>query len=410
MSRARQSSHQMKDNSIATDRRSVWWRFQCVLLIGLIVAVRCPAQANAAIDDRTVRSSEAKTLSENQILMAQQLSQKVSASEWLGPLAPVALSPFFGIACLSGLATYGDRFVSADNVLLQAASPLNNPAIFWTFAALTLVTSLPRFSKVSKPFAQAVDQVEAWAGVLSVFAVKFFLNAGDAGAGDEVVLQAGVISFTAETLLMLAAALNILVINAVKFFFEMLVWVTPVPFLDAMFEAANKAVCAGLMAIYSFSPTLATVINLILFAICLLAFRWIRRRTIFYRNMMFGFIKSWWSVSKSFAQPLIVFPKNDYGPFQDRAKCELARTDAGWKLTQKRWFRSPLEMEIASSEHAPKLDAGWLMNRVIIGEDVLHFSRRAAKQLDEIAQTLNLSYERGEVTRPASEALKAEFA
>ncbi len=48
----------------------------------------------------------------------EQLAKQISTSEWLGPLAPVALSPFFGIAVLSGLATYGPEFLQRRSGLI----------------------------------------------------------------------------------------------------------------------------------------------------------------------------------------------------------------------------------------------------------------------------------------------------
>ena len=84
---------------------------------------------------------------------SEQLAKQIGASEWLGPLAPVALSPFFGIAVLSGLATYGPEFLQRQSGLIGDHSPMNNAYLFWTMATLACLTSLPRFSKVSKPFA-----------------------------------------------------------------------------------------------------------------------------------------------------------------------------------------------------------------------------------------------------------------
>ena len=65
-------------------------------------------------------------------VVADQFVKQISAVEWLAPLAPVALSPFFGITLLSGLACYGPDWLP-DNALLSAGSPLANPTMFWVF-------------------------------------------------------------------------------------------------------------------------------------------------------------------------------------------------------------------------------------------------------------------------------------
>lgn len=43
---------------------------------------------------------------------SQPFDSTLSIAEWLGPMAPVALSPFFGITCLSGLSLFGGGWIS----------------------------------------------------------------------------------------------------------------------------------------------------------------------------------------------------------------------------------------------------------------------------------------------------------
>ena len=91
-------------------------------------------------------------------VVAEEFTKQISNVEWLAPMAPVALSPFFGITLLSGLACFGPEWLP-DNALLSACSPLANPNLFWAFLVLTVVTSIPRFSKVSKPVAQVLSLI-----------------------------------------------------------------------------------------------------------------------------------------------------------------------------------------------------------------------------------------------------------
>ena len=53
--------------------------------------------------ERESLREERASISEAEIVAAQQFGQTLSIAEWLGPMAPVALSPFFGITCLSVL-------------------------------------------------------------------------------------------------------------------------------------------------------------------------------------------------------------------------------------------------------------------------------------------------------------------
>jgi hypothetical protein len=102
------------------------------------------------------------------------------------------------------------------------------------------------------------------------------------------IATAGLMTMPLDVLMFVFAALNIIVINAVKVFFEFLIWLTPIPFIDACFEATNKSICAALAALYCFSPFLASVINLVAFALCALVFLRVSRMLRYYRHVIAG--------------------------------------------------------------------------------------------------------------------------
>ena len=210
---------------------------------------------------------------------AHRVTDAVPWSEMLGPLAPIALSPFFGLACLSGVSLLTTRGILPENSFLHGHPVLTHPAILAAFLILALVTSLPRLTKVSKPLAQACDFLETYAGIVAVVVVQLVSRYAGAEPSPEVLLPAGLGQVTLSTLLTGLSILNLLVIHAVRFFFELLVWLSPVPLLDAIFETANKASCAGLMVLYAFSPWLALVVNALMFLVCLALFKRARRLT-----------------------------------------------------------------------------------------------------------------------------------
>ncbi len=406
-----------------------------IVLVGLILIssyqpANLPAQASTAAEDQStdlpmpdvsdIKIPDLKELgnglSPQTAIAAEQLSDQLgnqlSASDWLGPLAPIALSPFFGLTCLSGMALYGESILGDNNALLQAAGPLKNPAVFWTFLALTIATSIPRFSKVSKPFAQAVDKIEAFAGIITLITIRFMMSGESSGEMEvATVYQLGMFSFTAETLLSLATVINVLAINSVKFFFEVLIWLTPVPFLDAIFEVANKSACAAMMALYAFSPTMATVLNLAMFIACAMIFRWVYRREVYYRHVIVDAVRSWWGASGVPGDSIVVFPTNDVGAIPAKAKCSLIRSDDGWKLTHRPWIGRTLEHAFGKDNQL-HLSKGWFTTKFDLrgpDETVLVGTRRYHNHLDAIGGTLLAS----EVTKPESlswAGLKSELA
>ncbi len=172
----------------------------------------------------------------------------ISTTEWLGPLAPIALSPFFGLACLSGIACYGPDWLQQRSQLFSSSSPLNQPLLFWTMVLLTVFTSLPRFSKVSKPIALIAERMETYSVVIILVMMRLFADPSTpSGQLNELpqtaMLMSGIATLPWDIVMALAAIVNIVVINGVKLFCEWVVWLSPVPMIDGCVEVANKSLC-----------------------------------------------------------------------------------------------------------------------------------------------------------------------
>lgn len=342
----------------------------------------------------------------------QGLSQSTSVAEWLGPMAPIALSPFFGIACLAALSQFGGDLIPG-NTFLSTNAILNDPLVLWMFLGLTLLTSLPRLTKVSKPMAQAIDQVETYAAIITILIIRWY--AGSIESTPEVamaefqVVNMGFFSFTSDALLSVAAIINILVINSVKFFCEVMVWLTPFPFVDALLEAGNKALCAGLIAIYAYSPMIATVLNLILFAVCLIAFRWTQRRVTWLRSVLVDPIRA--RLQPSFGQPgdgsLVVFAQKAFGPFPAKARIELQPNDDGWRLTQKQWFFPDNELQLDRNTSQLNLTPGIVTNRIVVTgpeSGSLLFTQRYGGELTRLSEQVAVRFD-GKGTRSGESAI-----
>jgi hypothetical protein len=345
--------------------------------------------------------------------------QTTGIVDWLGPLAPVALSPFFGVTCLSGMAIWGPDWVT-NNAVLGSSGPLKNETLFALFLGLTLLTSLPRLTKVSKPFAQAVDRIETYAVIVILLVIKLFASTQATEGVQVAVVQLGIFSFTVDTLLAIAMVINVLVINSVKFFFEFLVWLTPIPFLDAIFEVCNKSLCAALMAVYAFSPTVATVINLAMLLAAALVLRWISRRVRFYRTMILDPIlaKLWTGFGQPKRPELIVFPRSAIGPFAPKSRLRLRRSDTessdgSWVLEEANWWM-PAKRHAIATPQRPKVCPGWVMHSITIQDQdgstaTFHFSRRYDQQsLTALLSQLNIEATQWEA--PVVRDARSEFA
>lgn len=371
----------------------------CHRILALLVAVTILFSSVQVSNSAQSRNSNQSDISKADLAKANKLADQISATEWLGPMAPIALSPFFGITCLSAMSIYGQDTFIADNQFISNNPVLNNQAVFWTFLVLTLLTSLPRLTKVSKPIAQVLDQLETYSGIVTIIVIRLLATADVDPTTSPDVVQMGILSVTSDLLLMVAAAINIFVINLVKFFFESLIWITPFPSIDAIFEVCNKTICVMLMVIYAWSPLAATILNLILFVICAILFRWVYRSTIYMRTMLTDPV--WKLLSKKYGDfeshdELVVFPQENFDRFPKKTRLVIRRSEKGWTLEYKRfpWFATQV-VELESSTTQIELKPGLLLNKLIVSgehECKLIFSRRYSHQLDTVANTLKFGY------------------
>ncbi len=357
------------------------------------------------------QSSYDKSLLATDKAKGEQLAKKISAIEVMAPLAPVALSPFFGITCLSGTSILCSKGVLPKNEFLMGNNMLNNGLVFVIFLVLSIATSLPKMTAVSKGFAQATDQLETYAGIISYLVIFYLAGSGPDGGTQPVAYSAGIFSFTRDTLLMIAAAANIIVINTVKYFFELLVWISPIPALDAAFETANKAVTAGLVAVYAFNPHLAMLLNVILFLICLAIFNWTRRRVKYFRAMLvepiiaklFGktdfsppaHTKAKISAVVEQGEPLLrVFPARKIQKIKKKEMCYLTAGKGELFLVKLRLIRQPKVAKLDTTNAQIEISTGLLTNTIeIMSQEMkkpakLTFSKVYNKQIDGIAAAL----------------------
>ncbi|MDP0500054.1 MAG: hypothetical protein Q7P63_08125 [Verrucomicrobiota bacterium JB022] len=292
------------------------------------------------------------------------LVSKLPLEQTLGPLAAVAISPFFGLACLSGISLLGQQGLVPANQFLEANPVLGSPIVFFIFAGLSVLTTLPKLSKVSKPISQVADQLEVYASMISygviLFAAEGSLEGLWAATPATPMVQAGIASLSIETILFVVAAVNLLVINTVKMFFDLLIWLCPVPTVDAIFEVASKALCGGLVAVYAFHPMTALALNLLIFLVCLVLFVWVKRRTTFYHSMLaapplrgiirsLGFphydpdaaqLKPWQEEAGEGALVVKAFPNRKWQGIPKRGRCFLIAKPGQAEIVYPRFLRS----------------------------------------------------------------------
>lgn len=388
------------------------------LVFSLIALVLCGdlgfAQTSADRAEKLPESLRPDNFSAKEITAANTTLQQLHVADWLGPLAPVALSPFFGMACLSAFSIWGGDWMGG-NSLLAAAGPLKNEIVFIAFVLLTVLTSLPRMTKVSKPFAQAMDQLEAYSVIIILVVIKLFGASGSSTVETPVAsVDLASFSMTTDGLLAIAMVVNLFVINSVKFFFEILIWLTPIPAIDALFEVCNKALCAALMGLYAFSPTLATVVNLLILVAAMLVFRWANRRLTYYRTMLIDPVLAlvWKPYGQITGSSFTAFARDSEGPFVAKTRWRITSNEDSWQAQRLSWFGT-VTQEAIELHSAPEVRRGWIIHTLTStledGKEVhFHFSRRFDADLSAWANRLGFELIDQDPTVDASIA-RAEF-
>lgn len=331
-----------------------------------------------------------------------------------GLLSPLAMSPFFGITVLSGLSqlesTGWGGAMLPDSTLIAQNPVLKHPATFWIFLVLTLATSLPRMTKLSKPFVQALDWIESYAVLLItliMFAIGWSMAEGNAPGGTATphasmtmefasheLVRAGVLSFSLGALLMVAAIVNFILVKSVRFMFEMLIWLSPIPLVDAAFEVLNKIVCLGLLILYAISPLAALAVNVLIFVACAVVYRWSKRRLDYHWHF---WIEPWWQAVFPSYRPfdgrhLWCYAEQDFGPFQKYDRLQVYLWEGKWMIIRYDWFWRRKVHEFTHDD-LPYLECtDWKVNLVLQQQIPLRLAthRGYRKDLERMAAGLEL--------------------
>jgi hypothetical protein len=219
-------------------------------------------------------------------------------------IAPVGINPFVALSAF-GLATYLELWQ-----LPPTLSLLAHPAAWMSMLCLGLLLTFGRSSKITKPLAELLGSGESLLALIAVAlaVVPMFAGTGESAAP---VARAGVVQ---GLLLVSAAALTVSVVLVVRTSFDILIWLSPFPVVDLLFQIAKLAITAVLVALALFAPIVALVVNLLVVIACLFVLRWSLRAT------RFGLLLVWdlslgrlWALS---ALPRVEQPLPRIGPLK----------------------------------------------------------------------------------------------
>ena len=193
-------------------------------------------------------------------------------TEMLGQLSPMAISPFFTlfITCLFTKLSFSNDFIATHPIY-------DNWFVLLGSFMLFMITLLPKlFSKLAGPIPIMANYLENKAGML--ISVLIVLLPIFAPASDKVAsyFAAGFFTDYATLYILFLSVVTLgylMVIMSVRLFLEILIFLSPIPFVDTVFEFLKLGLTAAMVLLGIFFPTVAFIFSSFIFLISLAVYR-----------------------------------------------------------------------------------------------------------------------------------------
>lgn len=221
------------------------------------------------------------------ILLSQELespeevvSYNATLIDQVAQVSSMSINPYTAVFFTSICSKFGIH-----NDYVKTHPFYNNWIVVSLFGFLFLFTLIVRptlaISKFTNVLKLADEYLEDKAalvinGVIVVLPIIFNSNP----INNETVLEAGIFSLDFKTILILIATTYYLVIVlAVKYFIDLLIFISPIPLIDSFLEISKIILTIILVFISIYSPMVAFIISLIFFAISFFLYRKAKRFT-----------------------------------------------------------------------------------------------------------------------------------
>ena len=213
--------------------------------------------------------------------------------EVFGPLPAIASTPFLGLAVLTGMALLVDEPIVADstlgfvqqirrNSLVLQAKQYASWWLFGTFATLAGLTWLVNSGKIRGAFGKVIRIAEDVAvGLLYLMigaeALTPSVQSASVSMLPPTIVQASLLPVfeSSATMLILAAIISLVTMMLARLALDILIWLSPVPFIDLMFETGKVLFSLAFLAIYFFlSPFVAAMLGILFLVPCFILLPW----------------------------------------------------------------------------------------------------------------------------------------
>ncbi len=287
---------------------------------------------------------------------AQRVAQTTAAASLLksaSVVGPLGISPFFALA---GFGLAGQLGLWT---MPQGLEAFAHPAVWLGLIVLGAILQFGRSTKITKPFAEALGTGESLFAVVATGAVML-PHFSDSGP----VAQAGV---PTALLLLVAGISAVTAMLVVRTALDIIIWLSPFPFIDGLFQMAKLSLTIGLVMLAVLFPVAAIVVNLMILAVAVLVAKWAIRTARFGATV--GYDLTFGRFKAPTQMPRDPAVETDLGPFTSFAldvpglpkrTATRMHMDAGrWFLTRSGVFGSETKT-VFGDDHELQLTPGFL--------------------------------------------------
>lgn len=192
----------------------------------------------------------------------------------LAQLLPMGVNPYATIFVTSILSKMGIH-----NDFIATNPFFDSWLIVSLFAFLFLFTSLVgtvfKTNKATAAIGLADNYLSSHAAIIIniivIVSPLLFFDANNGGTGTQ---EAGFLSVGLKTLLVLIVSIYFLVVvTTVRFFIDILIFLSPVPFIDSILEIVKICITILFVLISVFYPTFSVILSFLVFIISLMMYR-----------------------------------------------------------------------------------------------------------------------------------------
>jgi hypothetical protein len=239
----------------------------------LLILMFLPLLLIAQTPDKVIQ--EPKTEAQEPKTSAQQtLVQNNTLIAQFAQLAPMGINPYAAVFLTSLCSKMGFH-----NSFVATNPFFNSWIVVILFGSLFLFTisvgTIFKTNKVTAPIALADNYLSNYAAlVINAFIMiaPAFLSTHE--MDNKVVYEAGFLSISFKTALILFVSMYFLIVfMCVRFFIDILIYLSPIPFIDSVLEIFKLIATVGFVLISIISPMLTVLISIVMFLVCLIIYR-----------------------------------------------------------------------------------------------------------------------------------------